>query len=203
MARTLSILAFVFAFFFPLLGLVLGIVALATKPKGERDGLALAAVIVSLVIFVISFLIVIIAVVAPLVLLGTVFGSHGFALNLCTSDASGIACVPNTASVNASTGLVQFEIMDGTGVPVNLTGLAVSGNASCALSSWDVLDANGTSVKHSTLEPGTPYVVEAMCGSLPAGQVFREVFTFSYDEPVGGINAAIAQSTRVDLVQKT
>ena len=52
--KTLSVLALVLAFVFPIAGLILGIVALveANKSKGEGKGLAIAAIAVSSVIFV-------------------------------------------------------------------------------------------------------------------------------------------------------
>lgn len=62
MTKTLSILAFILAFILPLVGLILGIVALVKVNKGEAEGkrFAIAAIVIGAVFtFILPFLIVI------------------------------------------------------------------------------------------------------------------------------------------------
>ena len=193
MARTLSILALIFAFIMPLVGLVLGVVALATKPEGEKDGLAIAALIVSVVWSGVVFIVF----VAGIAAFG-VFNPQRFAQEQCIGDSTKFACASNAISVNDSTGAMQFLLNNGAGESVNVTGVSTSTGGSCALSRWELLDpSSGTSIRGVAIRPNQNVVFEATCGPQKPGGVFQETFTIHYDV-IGGVSG-LSSSVEVQV----
>lgn len=89
--RTLGIVAFVLSFFIQLVALVLGIVALVQSRKaGQKNGFALAAIIISSILIVIGIIvaIVVVAVIVPAV-------TEEF-LRLCSEYGNGVHEIDGT-----------------------------------------------------------------------------------------------------------
>ena len=67
-SNTKALLGFIFAFFIPLVGLILSILGLRNAPKfnGDRKGLATAGIVISIVSMVLNFFVIIVRVGAAL-----------------------------------------------------------------------------------------------------------------------------------------
>lgn len=104
--RTLGIVAFVLSFFFQLFGLILGIVALVQSRKaGRKNGFALAAIIISIVLGIIG----IIAIIA-LIAFGAAAGNYALeAVQQCQAAGGTGTVVIEGTEVECSAILEAFE----------------------------------------------------------------------------------------------
>ncbi len=98
--KTLGIVGLILAFFIPLVGLILGIVGLSqSKKAGRKNGIAVAAIIVSLVFIVIA--------IVAFILIGVAASQGIDAVQACqTLGESGTVTV-NGVTVECSTVLNQ------------------------------------------------------------------------------------------------
>ena len=91
--KGLSIAAIIFAFVMPVVGLILGIVAMVqSKKAGQKNGLALASVIIAAVLIVLGIIIWIVAIAS----LATVGGGVMDAAQACADGATSVEVAGQT-----------------------------------------------------------------------------------------------------------
>ncbi len=93
--KGLSIAAIIFAFVMPVVGLILGIVAMVqSKKAGRKNGLALASVIIAAVLIVVGIIIWIVVIAS----LASVGGSAMDAVEACMNGATSVEVMGQTLS---------------------------------------------------------------------------------------------------------
>lgn len=142
-----------------------------------------------------AILIVVIA-VAALAAFG-VFSPSNFAQEKCLSDSpTGITC--NTkAAVDPATNNVQMAVTNGAGANVNITDIKSTGS-SCTITSWDVVNSTGGSMKYSEIGGGQVFKLSINCNTI-SGKLFKDTFTVDYTDLDNNLN----QHSSIDVIAKT
>lgn len=143
-SKTLSIVALVFSILIPLVGLILGIVALTRTKKGEPGhGMALAAVIIGAILTVLAP---IIFIIAGSLAYYAVLDPAAHIPSQCSMSA-GITC--DSYAVSGST--VDLQVTNHLGRTIDISSGSLTeptSSVSCSLSASATL-ANGTSARLS------------------------------------------------------
>lgn len=94
-AKGLSIAAMILAFLLPLIGLILGIIAMVqSKKAGQKNGLALASVIIAAVLTIVG-------IISSILIIGSMAAFGGIAIEAvqaCQNGAAGVEIAGQTVS---------------------------------------------------------------------------------------------------------
>lgn len=141
-----------------------------------------------------AILIVVIA-VAALAAFG-VFSPSNFAQEKCLADSpTGITC--NTkAAVNPTANTIQMAVTNGAGSNVNITDIKTTGK-SCTVSSWDLENSTGGSIKYTEIGGGQVFKITVNCNSI-TGNLFKDTFTVDYTD----LDNNLDQHSNIDVIAK-
>jgi len=123
MGKGLSITAFVFAFIFPLVGLILGIIAInkAKDDPGALKGLAIATTIIGGIFTLVSIIVIIFVAIAWTQVVytdGEIFPEESFMLSA--------PLVADSFTMNTNSDSIDFVIRNGFGEKINIDKIKVS-----------------------------------------------------------------------------